>query len=228
MTTGPLHAVKRQVSRPKGRLPAKRPSLYTLRSLRDFQAKAEGADNDGLDPGSSSGKGSAVSEARIEDSPSEALPWLAVLTAQLALLGGIIVLSAAILVCVSVAMRWATSNSVPGDFELVQIAVALSAFAFLPYGQLRRSNISVETFTARLPPRVLAWLEATWDFSYAFVAAFIAWRLAVGAFETISNGTTTMISGIPIGWGIAAVAVMAGFLAITALVVGICRLGRRA
>jgi TRAP-type C4-dicarboxylate transport system permease small subunit len=149
------------------------------------------------------------------------------LSAGLALLGGLIILAAAVLVCVSVSLRWATNNSVPGDFELVQIAVALSAFAFLPYCQLRRGNIVVETFTSWLSPRMLAWLEAAWDLVYAFVAGFLAWRLAVGAWETIANGTTTMISGIPIGWGIAAVAVMAAFLAVTSLLVGVCRLGRQ-
>lgn len=155
-------------------------------------------------------------------------PFLVAVTTTLALIGGFIILCAAILVCVSVSLRWATSNSVSGDFELVQIAVALSAFAFLPYCQLRSGNIVVETFTARLPPRALAWLDALWDAVYAVVAAFLAWRLAVGASETIANGTTTMISGIPIGWGIAAVSVMAAFLAITALVVGVCRLRRDA
>lgn len=134
----------------------------------------------------------------------------------LALAGGIVVLAAAFLVCTSVGLRWATSNSIPGDFELVQIAVAVSAFAFLPFCQLRRGNISVGTFTAALPWRVRQLLDALWDLVYGLTAAFIAWRLAVGASETIANRTTTMVSGIPIGWAIAAVAVMAVVLAIAA------------
>jgi TRAP-type C4-dicarboxylate transport system permease small subunit len=159
--------------------------------------------------------------------PSAVPPPLARVIEQVALAGGLIMLAAAILVCVSVGLRWATSNSVPGDFEMVQIAVALAAFAFLPYGQMRHSNIVVDSFTSWLPPRALAWLEAFWDLFYAFVAAFLAWRLGVGAAETIANKTTTMISGLPIGWAIAAASVLAGLLAVTAVATALVRIGRR-
>lgn len=135
----------------------------------------------------------------------------------LALAGGIVLVAAAVLVCVSIALRWATSNSIPGDFELVQIAVAISAFAFLPFCQMRRGNISVNTFTTRLPPWLRDGLDALWDFVYALAAGFIAWRLSIGAAETIANRTTTMVSGLPIGWAIAATSVMAVLLAIAAL-----------
>lgn len=141
---------------------------------------------------------------------------LRALTEKLALAGGIVVLAAALLVCSSVTLRWLTSNSIAGDFELVQIAIALSAFAFLPYCQLQRGNIAVGTFTTALPARVRAALDALWDLTYALVAGFIAWRLVIGASETIANRTTTMVSGIPIGWGIAATAVMAVLLALVA------------
>ncbi len=36
-------------------------------------------------------------------------------------------------------------SGVPGDFELVQMATAVAAFCFLPYCQLRRGNIFVDT-----------------------------------------------------------------------------------
>jgi len=141
---------------------------------------------------------------------------LETLSEKLALAGGVVVLAAALLVCASVGLRWVTSHSIPGDFELVQIAVAVSAFAFLPYCQLRRGNIAVGTFTTALPAGLRAALDALWDVTYAIVAAFIAWRLVIGASETITNKTTTMVSGIPIGWAIAATAVMAVLLALVA------------
>ena len=153
----------------------------------------------------------------FEEQPSSGGPWLLrSITEKLALAGGILIVGAGLLVCASVGMRWVTSDSIPGDFEFVQIAVALSAFAFLPYCQMRRGNISVGTFTTRLPERMRAGIDALWDLTYAFVAGFIAWRLSVGALETIANKTTTMVSGLPIGWAIAAVAVMAAMLAVAA------------
>lgn len=152
-----------------------------------------------------------------EEPDADGLRLLGTVAQNLALAGGIVILAAAFLVCASVAMRWATSNSIPGDFELVQIAVAISAFAFLPFCQVRRGNIAVGTFTAALPERVRALLDAAWDLIYGLTAVFIAWRLAVGASETIANRTTTMVSGLPIGWAIAATAAMAVLLAVAAL-----------
>jgi TRAP-type C4-dicarboxylate transport system permease small subunit len=154
------------------------------------------------------------------------LRTLAVVAEWLAVLGGLLVLSAALLVCISVGLRWATNDSVPGDFEFVQIAVALSAFAFLPFCQAKRGNIFVDTFTARLPVGLRNALDAFWDTVYAGSAALIAWRLAVGAGETIANQTTTMVSGLPIGWAIALAAVMAGLLTAVAGLTAVERLWR--
>ncbi len=157
-----------------------------------------------------------------DEHPASGGFWLLrAVSEKLALAGGFVALAAALLVCASVSLRWMTSDSIPGDFELVQIAVALSAFAFLPYCQFRRGNIAVGTFTAALPARVRAALDALWDFTYALAAAFIAWRLTIGASETIANKTTTMVSGIPIGWAIAATAAMAGLLAVVAVATAI-------
>jgi TRAP-type C4-dicarboxylate transport system permease small subunit len=153
---------------------------------------------------------------------------LAVVAEQLAILGGLLIVAAAVLVCASVGLRWATNDSIPGDFEFVQIAVALAAFAFLPFCQARHGNIFVETFTARLPIGVRNGIDAFWDIVYAGFAALIAWRLAVGGVETIANKTTTMVLGLPIGWVIALTAVMAGLLTIVAAQTAVQVLRRRA
>ena len=152
---------------------------------------------------------------------------LAVVAEGLAILGGLLIVAAAVLVCTSVGLRWATSDSVPGDFEFVQIAVALAAFAFLPFCQARHGNIFVEAFTTRIPIGLRNAIDAFWDIVYAGFAALIAWRLAVGAGETIANKTTTMVLGLPIGWAIALAAVMAGLLTIVAVLTAIEVLRRR-
>lgn len=150
------------------------------------------------------------------DSPPGPGP-LTGLTEKLAMIGGLLVLGAATLVCVSVGLRWLMATSVPGDFELVQIAVALAAFAFLPYSQIRRGNIIVTTFTADLPVRVQNAMDAFWDLVWAGFAALIAWRLGVGALEMIANHTTSMVSGIPLGWAVAAAALMAVLLSVAGI-----------
>jgi TRAP-type C4-dicarboxylate transport system permease small subunit len=125
------------------------------------------------------------------------------LGAALALAGAALALFIASLVTVSVGLRWATSSGLPGDFEMVQMAVAMAIFSFLPYTQLRRGNMLVDTFTLRLPPRAIVAIDAFWDLVYAAVAALLGWRLAVGAAD----------------------AAMAGLLALAALVTAAGRFG---
>jgi TRAP-type C4-dicarboxylate transport system permease small subunit len=138
----------------------------------------------------------------------------------LALAGGVLLVGLAALVTASVVMRWAGGEGVNGDFELVQTGLALAVFAFLPLCQAHRGNVMVDTFTTRLPARVQGAIDAVWDLVYAGFAAFIAWRLSVGAAEALSSQTTSMVLGIPQGYAIAACAVMGAFLTVVAVVTG--------
>src|SRR5262249_34181179 len=80
-----------------------------------------------------------------------------------AFFGGSLMLAAGMLIVASIATRWFLAASIPGDVELIQAATAVAAFAFLPFGQLNRSNIVVDTFTQRLPERVCTAIDAFWD-----------------------------------------------------------------
>lgn len=142
---------------------------------------------------------------------------LAALTRPLAIAGGLIMLSSAIMVVVSVGLRWSISYSVPGDIELVQIASALAVFCFLPLCQGRRGNIMVDTFTTKLPPRLRDGLDALWDLIYALVMGVIAWRLAVGAWDSLRSNTVSMMLNLPVGWAIAACSGMAALLTLVAI-----------
>ena len=81
----------------------------------------------------------------------------------------------------------------------------------------------VDTFTLRLPANFQAALDALWDLVYAAFAAFIAWRLAIGASEALSSQTTSMVLGLPIHYAISACAGMAAFLALIAVLTAIRR-----
>src|SRR4051812_45219095 len=116
---------------------------------------------------------------------------LVIVTRPLAIAGGLLMLLMAIMVVTSVVMRWLINYSVPGDIELVQIATALAVFSFLPLCQAHRGNIMVDTFTTKLPRRAQRALDAVWDLVYAGMAALIAWRLAIGAYDTIRSRTVS-------------------------------------
>lgn len=140
------------------------------------------------------------------------------LSVALALAGSGLVLLLALLVTASVARRWLTADSVPGDFELVQNGLAIAVFAFLPICQLRGGNITVDTFTRHAPRRLQAALDGFWALAYAGVAGLIAWETALGAWDTLRSGTTTMVLGLPIGWPMALAALFAAWLAVVAAV----------
>jgi TRAP-type C4-dicarboxylate transport system permease small subunit len=141
--------------------------------------------------------------------------------ASLAIAGGFLALGVALLVTASVLLRWSGSQPIPGDFEVVQMATAVAVFSFLPYCQLRRGNISVDTFTARLPQRLTASIDAFWDFVYAATVAVLAWCLFNGTSDMLRNGTTTMVTGLWIWPAIAICAALAAVLALTALLTGL-------
>ena len=138
-------------------------------------------------------------------------------TAALAMAGSLLVIAVAILVVTSVARRWLTDDVIFGTVEIVEIATALAVFSFLPLCQARRGNVVVDTFTARLRPRARDRIDAFWDLVYAAVAALISWQLLQGARDTISSQTTSMMLGLPVGYAIAACAVMAVALAVAAV-----------
>ncbi len=114
-------------------------------------------------------------------------PWIDRVARGLAILGGLFMLAAAVMVTTSVTLRWLFKSGVKGDFEMVQIATAVAVFAFLPLCQLRRGNVFVDTFTLRTPGWFNRGLDRLWDLVYAGFALLIGWRLILWrAFECAS------------------------------------------
>lgn len=146
----------------------------------------------------------------------------------LALLGGVLAVSLALLVSTSITLRALELGGVRGDFEFVQMGVALIVFAFMPWCQARRGNVMVDSFTTRLPLRFQAALDALWEVVFAAMMALIAWRLGAGALEAARSGTTTMVLLLPIAPAIGACAALAGFTALIALAMAVMRLKGRA
>jgi TRAP-type C4-dicarboxylate transport system permease small subunit len=139
----------------------------------------------------------------------------------LAILGGAILLGISALVTVNVLGRWLFDAPLPGDFEMVEIGVAVAGFAFLPVCQMRGGNIIVDAFTDRSPAWLRRGLDGTWSLLYAAVAAILAWQLAAGARDTEASGTTSMVLGLPLGWGMAAGSFCLAFLALVSVAVAL-------
>ena len=63
------------------------------------------------------------------------------------------------------------------------MATAVAVFSFLPYCQVRRGNIVVDTFTSWLPARANAVIDAFWDLVYAGMMGLMTACLVVGTLE---------------------------------------------
>jgi TRAP-type C4-dicarboxylate transport system permease small subunit len=135
----------------------------------------------------------------------------------LAIVGGLLSIATAILVTTSVTLRWIGVGSINGDFELVQIGVALSVFCFLPLSQARRGNIMVDTFTGWLPLRVQRAMDAFWDLVYAAFMALMAWCLMNGARDAVASGLNSTMLSVPLWPVFAATVALLLFLVITAV-----------
>jgi TRAP-type C4-dicarboxylate transport system permease small subunit len=142
---------------------------------------------------------------------------LEIVAKGLALVGGAAALTVATVMVVSVLGRWLFSAPVPGDFEVAQIGTAIAVFAFLPYCQIVRGNIVVDSFTSRLPARMRGRIDALWDVVFAAAMALVAACLARGTVDTFASHEVSMMLRIPVWPGVAFGALSCALLAIVSL-----------
>jgi TRAP-type C4-dicarboxylate transport system permease small subunit len=115
-----------------------------------------------------------------------------------ALLGGILLLAIALMNTWSVISLAALGFPVPGDYELVQMGVAVAAFAFLPYCQLKGSNVTADIFTmhaSRFWIDIFTLLAAV---VAMFFSVILLWRMSDGMLSYMKYEEVTTILNIPI------------------------------
>lgn len=152
----------------------------------------------------------------MPDDPS-GTRWIDRLAGTLAVAGGTLTCLAAVLVTVSVAGRWLFNSPVPADYEMVEIAVGISVFAFLGQTQARSGHIAVDTFTLKLPARLNAAIDGVWDLVLAAFLGFFAWGLFAGGMDARTNGLTL----IQLPWPVWPVYLLCSLLAALACVIAV-------
>ncbi len=137
-----------------------------------------------------------------------------------ALAGGLLLLVAVGVTSASVA-RGLMGRPILGDSEVVEMCMGIAVALCLPWGEMRGAHVVVDVFTARLRPRLIAWLDAAMRAVVALVAAVLALQLAIGAHGVWDRERETMFLQIPYWWGYAGAAVglflwtaCAGFVAV--------------
>ena len=115
-----------------------------------------------------------------------------------ALLGGMVLLGIALMTTWSSTSAVLFRKPLPGDFELVEMLVAVAVFSFLPYCQLTGANVTADIFTSRAGPRTVA-LFAVLSAAIALgFSLLLAWRMTAGLQDYRQYVETTAILRIPI------------------------------
>ena len=140
------------------------------------------------------------------------------LARSLAILGGVMLVSLAVMSAVSIIGRALSKlglGPVPGDFELIEAGCAVAVFAFLPWCQFRGGHVTVDLFESYLPAGLWAWLAVAGNLAMSLVAVIITWQLWLGFFDKLAYGETSMILQMPVWWGYAAGAIAAVVFVLT-------------
>lgn len=109
-----------------------------------------------------------------------------------ALLGGVL-LMAVVLMNVWSVIGANFGAPFPGDFEMTEMGICVSSFAFLPYCQLTGANVSADIFTARASLRWIGIFRTAASAVALLFAALLLWRMYAGMLDQKEYGYTTAI-----------------------------------
>lgn len=116
---------------------------------------------------------------------------------RLALAGVLALMAAMLVVMADIVARKALGFSIKGTLDIGQLAQVACVFSVLPVTFLRESNIAVDFFTDRLPPRALAALRCAVQLVCALLVSAIAWHSADQGLAQARNGDRSQTLGIP-------------------------------
>ncbi len=125
------------------------------------------------------------------------MKFLSILARACAILAGLLMTAITLVTCVSLSGRNTIGATLLGDYELTAVTAGAAVALFLPWAQLRRGNIIVDFFTAKMPDRVNAGLDRFGALVLALVMLLLAWRTVVGGIGSYESQTTTMMLGFP-------------------------------
>ena len=122
----------------------------------------------------------------------------------LAYAGGVILALVSLITVASIIGRALLSiNSwfgpIKGDFEIVEMGVAIAIFAFMPLAQIRRGHVTVDVFISRLSSRAQAFLGLIGDSLIALASGVILWRFWIGFGEKFPYGSDQLRAAFGMG-----------------------------
>jgi TRAP-type C4-dicarboxylate transport system permease small subunit len=135
-----------------------------------------------------------------------------------ALAGGLLLLAVVLVNVASLAGNIAFNQPVPGDFEIVEVGVAVSVFMFLPYCQITGANVTADIFTAWAGPRLLAVLAFIASVVALIVAVLLLWRMSNGLLDYRQYREVTTIYQFPIWYAFIPILISLALLVVSSLI----------
>lgn len=115
-----------------------------------------------------------------------------------ALLGGLLLIAVVLMNAWSLVRDIIWKQPISGENELVQIGVAIAAFAFLPYCQLTGANVSADIFTSKAGPRTVAVLILFGALIALVCSVILVWRTWDGLLDYRELLESTPIMQFPL------------------------------
>ena len=115
-----------------------------------------------------------------------------------AIAGGLTLIALVLMTASSVVSDFIFAKPFPGDFEIVQLGVAIAAFAFLPYCQVEGSNVTVDIFTSWASPRLVVIFRLISAIIAMLIAGLLLARMWDGMADYQKYNETTPIVEIPL------------------------------
>jgi TRAP-type C4-dicarboxylate transport system permease small subunit len=112
-------------------------------------------------------------------------------------LAGAILTVITLITCISLIGRNTIGVTLVGDYELTAAAAGAAVALFLPWCQVRRENIIVDFFTARLPLAFNSQLDRVGSALLACAMLLLTWRTSIGCISAFRSQSTTMMLGFP-------------------------------
>ncbi|MDF1778413.1 MAG: TRAP transporter small permease [Rhizobiaceae bacterium] len=134
-----------------------------------------------------------------------------------ALLGGLILLAVVLMSSASVTGNALMGTPFPGDFEIVQMGVAISVFCFLPYCQMTGANVTADIFTSGASPRTIALLGLLASIIAIGFSLLLLSRMWAGMYDYIKYEETTAILQVPHWWAFIPILISLVLLAVASI-----------
>jgi len=125
------------------------------------------------------------------------LKLLTTLSRLCAILAGMLLTGITIMTCYSLIGRNTTGVTISGDFELTGVATGAAIALFMPLCQLKRGNIIVDFFTAKVSEGINARLDRFGALMMSATFVLLSWRTTLGGLSAYETQSGTMMLGFP-------------------------------